>query len=71
MKAMEGSMRMMSWSRYHYRPWSPLRIKRRHRRAKSRPTRQDQNGSPENPLPSSADGGRGSYFEFITRLFRT
>jgi hypothetical protein len=28
---MEGSMKMMSWSRYHCLSWSPLRAARQHR----------------------------------------
>jgi hypothetical protein len=31
---MEGSMKMMSWSRYHYLSWSLLRAARQHRAMK-------------------------------------
>jgi len=64
-------MKMMSWSRYHYRPWSPLRVVRRRRRAKLRFGRPVNHGSPDEPLASGADGGRAGFLEFVARLFRT
>jgi hypothetical protein len=36
---MEGSMKMMSWSRYHCLPWSLMHAARRHRVAKIHRTR--------------------------------
>jgi hypothetical protein len=64
-------MKMMSWSRYHYRPWSPLCAVRRRRRAKPHLSRPDHHGGAENQPKSGADGSRSGYFEFNARLFRT
>jgi hypothetical protein len=77
---MEGSMKMMSWSRYHCLPSSLLRAERRYRavrskmkslRLKARKSRQ-RHGVPH-PLTQAADAGRArtSYFQFVIRLFRT
>lgn len=63
-------MKMLSWSRYHYRSWlSSCVVRRRHitkaqgslvRRADS----PDRSGGPE---AANVDG----YFKFLTKLFRT
>jgi hypothetical protein len=67
---MEGSMKMMSWSRYHCLSGSLLRKSRRLSR-RYRKTRQ-RSHVPQPRLPvSGADGPRTSFFQFVIRLFRT
>jgi hypothetical protein len=67
---MEGSMKMMSWSRYHCLSGSLLRKSRRLSR-RYRKTRQ-RSHVPQPGLPvSGADGPRTSFFQFVIRLFRT
>jgi hypothetical protein len=64
-------MKMMSWSRYHYRPWSPLRVVRRRHRAARPPKRVSRHHGSLEPLAPGADGGRAGFLEFVARLFRT
>jgi hypothetical protein len=65
---MEGSMKMMSWSRYHCLSGSLLRAGRRYRAAKSHKSRQRSHV----PYPRPpAVGAQTSYFQFVIRMFRT
>jgi hypothetical protein len=65
---MEGSMKMMSWSRYHCLPKPLLRAERRYRAAKIRKARQRRHPRP--PAPG-AGWAATRYFQFVIRLFRT
>jgi hypothetical protein len=69
---MEGSMKMMSWSRYHCLSGSLLRNPRKlSPRTRAAKTRQ-RSHVPQPHLPvSGADGARTSFFQFVIRLFRT
>jgi hypothetical protein len=60
---MEGSMKMMSWSRYHCLSKSLLRAGRRHRAANRVP-------HPRPPTPR-AGWAVTRYCLFVIRLFRT
>jgi hypothetical protein len=74
---MEGSMKMMSWSRYHCLSPSLLRAERRAAKSKSKlrktwhrvPARQ-----PRAPMPgakSTLVRYLARYFQFVIRRFRT
>jgi hypothetical protein len=66
---MEGSMKMMSWSRYHCLSKSLLRAERRYRAAKMLKTRQRSRA----PRPPSRGAGwtPSRCFQFVIRLLRT
>jgi hypothetical protein len=64
---MEGSMKMMSWSRYHCLPKPLLRAERRYGAAKNLETRQRIRGHRRSP----AGWAPFRYFQFVIRLFRT
>jgi hypothetical protein len=66
---MEGSMKMMSWSRYHCLPKALSRAQRSYRAAKMRKTRQHSR-APRQPAPG-AGWAPTRYFQFVIRLFRT
>jgi hypothetical protein len=68
---MEGSMKMMSWSRYHCLSASLLRAERRYRAAKSRKMRHRSHAPHPRPSTFGADGAQTSYFQFVIRMFRT
>jgi hypothetical protein len=83
---MEGSMKMMSWSRYHCLSGSLLRAERRYRAAKLDKTglrksrlhkawlhkiRHRSHAPHPRPPVAGADGARAGYFQFVIRLFRT
>jgi hypothetical protein len=68
---MEGSMKMMSWSRYHCLSSSLLRAQRRTRAAKSRKIRQHRQLSHPQPSVFAAVNVLTRYFRFVIRLFRT
>jgi hypothetical protein len=65
---MEGSMKMMSWSRYHCLSKPLLRAEHRYRAAKS--LRMGQRRHPRPPAPA-AGWAPTRYFQFVIRLFRT
>jgi hypothetical protein len=73
---MEGSMKMMSWSRYHCLSKPLLRAGRRIRAAKSRKAkfhkiRQRRDISHLSPPVFAAGNALTRYFQFVIRLFRT
>lgn len=69
--AMEGSMKMMSWSRYHCLSRSWLRAARLHRAARlNKIRRRSQTSSASRPV-SAGGGFRAGCFQFIMRMFRT
>jgi hypothetical protein len=78
---MEGSMKMMSWSRYHCLSASLLRAERRCRAAKSRKMRlhkiwlhktlRRSHAPHRRPSAFGADGAQTSYFQFVIRVLRT
>jgi hypothetical protein len=73
---MEGSMRMMSWSRCHCLPSSLLRAERRCRAARARKAKlqkilhRSPAAHPRPPVPG-AESALVRYFRFVIRLFRT
>jgi hypothetical protein len=73
---MEGSMKMMSWSRYHCLSGSLLRAERRYRAARSHKTwlhnsRQRSDIPHPRPPAFGAGGAQAGYFQFVIRMFRT
>jgi hypothetical protein len=73
---MEGSMKMMSWSRYHCLSKPLLRAQRRTRAAKSNKAKFHkilQHRQLSHPQPSvfAAVNALTRYFRFVIRLFRT
>jgi hypothetical protein len=76
---MEGSMKMMSWSRYHCLSPSLLRAERRCRALKSRSKlrkiwRRSPARHPRPPVPRVENGlvrYLARYFQFVIQLFRT
>jgi hypothetical protein len=68
---MEGSMKMMSWSRYHCLSKSLLRAERRYHAAKMLKTRQRSRAPHPRPLAPGARWAPTRYFQFVIRLFRT
>jgi hypothetical protein len=64
---MEGSMKMMSWSRYHCLPKLSLRAERRYGAARILGTRLRIRGHRRSP----AGWAPTRYFQFVIRLFRT
>jgi hypothetical protein len=73
---MEGSMKMMSWSRYHCLSSSLLRAGRRTRATKSRKARfhkiwQRHHISHPHASVFAAGNALTRYFQFVIRLFRT
>jgi hypothetical protein len=69
---MEGSMKIMSWSRYHCLSNSLLRAERRYRAAKMLKTRR-RSRAPQRRAPEASGTGwaPNRYFQFVIRLFRT
>jgi hypothetical protein len=67
---MEGSMKMMSWSRYHCLSKSLMPAERRYRSAMMLKTRQRSRTLPRPPAPG-AGWAPTRYFQFVMRLFRT
>jgi hypothetical protein len=71
---MEGSMKMMSWSRYHCLSWSLMHAARRRRAAKiHRRRRRNHAFIGGGSAPRSAPGlmGPAECFQFVIRMFRT
>jgi hypothetical protein len=68
---MEGSMKMMSWSRYHCLSGSLLRAERRYRAARYRKIRQRSHIPHPRPPAFGAGGAQAGYFQFVIRMFRT
>jgi hypothetical protein len=64
---MEGSMKMMSWSRYHCLPKPLLCAEHRYGAAKGLRTRQRPRGNRR----QAAGSAPACYFQFVMRLFRT
>jgi hypothetical protein len=70
---MEGSMKMMSWSRYHCLSPSLLRAERRAAKSRSKLRKiwhRRPAGHPRPPVPR-AKNAMARYFQFVIRLFRT
>jgi hypothetical protein len=71
---MEGSMKMMSWSRYHCLSPSLLRAERRTRAVRLRKAKLHRIWSRRRirqPSASCAGNALTRYFQFVIRLFRT
>jgi hypothetical protein len=83
---MEGSMKMMSWSRYHCLSWSFLQAARRHRAAKGHRIRRRRDVARDaEPAQASLPGVSEPFltkpfltkpfltkcFQFVMRMFRT
>jgi hypothetical protein len=70
---MEGSMKMMSWSRYHCLSPSLLRAGRRAAKSKSKLRKIWRRSRVRRPRPSvpGAESALIHYFRFVIRLFRT
>jgi hypothetical protein len=72
---MEGSMKMMSWSRYHCLSPSLLRAERRAAKSKSKFRKIWHRVPARHPRPPTPTPGVKSalvrYFQFVIRLFRT
>jgi hypothetical protein len=66
---MEGSMKMMSWSRYHCLSWSFMRVAHPHRALKIRAARVCRNV----PRSKCSQAGRlkAKWLRFVVRMFRT
>jgi hypothetical protein len=70
---MEGSMKMMSWSRYHCLSPSLLRAERRAAKSKSKFRKiwhRAPATRPRPPMPG-AKSALSRYFQFVIQLFRT
>jgi hypothetical protein len=72
---MEGSMKMMSWSRYHCLSGSllrkPRKFSRRYRAARYHKSRQRSHVPHPRPPAFGAGGAQAGYFQFVIRMFRT
>jgi hypothetical protein len=74
---MEGSMKMLSWSRYHCLSSSLLRAERRAAKSRSKLRKISRGRSaryPQPPVPGAKSGlarALTRYFRFVIRLFRT
>jgi hypothetical protein len=70
---MEGSMKMMSWSRYHCLSPSLLRAERRAAKSKSKFRKIWHRAAAPRPLPSAPSDKNVliRYFQFVIQRFRT
>jgi hypothetical protein len=68
---MEGSMKMMSWSRYHCLSPSLLRAERRAAKSRSKFRKIWHRAPVRHRRPPVAENGLFRYFRFVISLFRT
>jgi hypothetical protein len=68
---MEGSMKMMSWSRYHCLSPSLLRAERRAAKSRSKFRKIWHRAPARHPPMPGAESALIRYFQFVIRRFRT